>query len=49
MTTSATPSPSVVNSRIEGMRDMDPAERRDAIASASGIDEASAAALSGRQ
>ncbi|WP_417240990.1 hydroxymethylglutaryl-CoA reductase, degradative [Celeribacter halophilus] len=47
MTTSAKPNPSVVNSRIEGMRDMEPAERRDVIAAASGIDATSAAALSG--
>ncbi|WP_417253395.1 hydroxymethylglutaryl-CoA reductase, degradative [Celeribacter sp.] len=47
MTTSATPNPSVVNSRIEGMRDMDPAERRDAVATASGIDATNAVALSG--
>ncbi|PZX06029.1 hydroxymethylglutaryl-CoA reductase, degradative [Celeribacter halophilus] len=47
MTTSAKPNPSAVNSRIEGMRDMEPAERRDVIAAASGIDATNAAALSG--
>ena len=47
MTVSATPAPSKVNSRIEGMRDMEPVERRDAVASAAGLDDQCKAALSG--
>ena len=46
MTVSATKTPSVVNSRIEGMRDMEPADRRDAIAIAAGLDTPAKAALS---
>ncbi|MEQ3670460.1 hydroxymethylglutaryl-CoA reductase, degradative [Pseudophaeobacter sp.] len=46
MTVSATKTPSVVNSRIEGMRDMEPADRRDAIAIAAGLDAPAKAALS---
>ncbi len=46
MNTSATKPTSGVNSRIEGMRDMEPADRRAAVAAAAGIDATVQAALS---
>lgn len=46
MTDSATAMPSGASSRIEGMRDMEPADRRSAVTAAAGLDEATAAALS---
>ncbi|MCP1200520.1 hydroxymethylglutaryl-CoA reductase, degradative [Notoacmeibacter sp. MSK16QG-6] len=46
MTDSAPRSARTESSRIEGMRDMEPAARRDAVAVAAGIDETAKAALS---
>jgi hydroxymethylglutaryl-CoA reductase len=46
MTDSATTTPKTVSSRIEGMREMEPAERRDAVAAAAGLDAQTKLALS---
>nr|WP_321509237.1 hydroxymethylglutaryl-CoA reductase, degradative [uncultured Celeribacter sp.] len=46
MTVSATLTPSAVQSRIEGMRDMEPAERLEAVTKAAGVDADTQAALS---
>ena len=47
MTDSAPGSTPALNSRIEGLRDMEPADRRQAIAGAAGLDQSGAAALAG--